>query len=58
MRHLREQGLGTVEATRDAEVIWDREVNEVANALAARRIYESIFGADASETTDAAKPRS
>jgi hypothetical protein len=37
------------------EVYFDgAHVNEVANARAARRIYESIFGADASETADAA----
>jgi len=31
VRHLREQGLGTVEPTPDAEEIWDREINEIAN---------------------------
>jgi cyclohexanone monooxygenase len=29
--HLREQGLGAVEPTRDAELDWDREVNAIAN---------------------------
>jgi hypothetical protein len=33
-------------------------VNEVANALAARRIYQAIFAADAAETADTANPRS
>ena len=31
VRHLREQGMGAVEPTRDAEDSWDREVSELAN---------------------------
>jgi cyclohexanone monooxygenase len=29
--HLREQGLGAVEATPEAEALWDREINEIAD---------------------------
>ncbi len=29
--HLREQNLGAVEATEDAEASWDREINEIAD---------------------------
>jgi len=29
--HLREQGMGAVEPTHDAELEWDEEVNELAN---------------------------
>ena len=31
VRHLREQGLGAIEATADAEKVWDQEVTDLAN---------------------------
>ena len=31
IRHLRENGLGAIEATDEAAEIWDREINELAN---------------------------
>jgi cyclohexanone monooxygenase len=35
IRHLRDEGLGSVEATEDAESSWDREIN----AIAERTLY-------------------
>jgi cation diffusion facilitator CzcD-associated flavoprotein CzcO len=31
IRHVRDENLGAVEATEDAEAIWDREINEIAD---------------------------
>ena len=31
IRHLREKGLGAVEATEEAEAVWDREINAIAD---------------------------
>ena len=31
IRHIREAGLGAIEATHQAEAEWDREINEMAN---------------------------
>ena len=30
IEHMREQGLGAIEATEDAEAIWDKEINSIA----------------------------
>jgi cyclohexanone monooxygenase len=35
IRHLREHGLGSIEATEDAETGWDEEIN----AIAERTLY-------------------
>lgn len=44
--HLREQGLGAVEATTAAEADWDREINEIANRTLYPRTDSWYMGAN------------
>ncbi len=46
IRHLREQGLGAVEATEDAEAAWDREISAIADRTLYPRTNSWYMGAN------------
>jgi len=46
IRHLREQNLGSVEATEDAEASWDREISEIADRTLYPRTNSWYMGAN------------
>ena len=46
IRHLRDNGLGAIEATEDAETDWDREINAIADRTLYPRTNSWYMGAN------------